>query len=171
MSFNNAHPDVENVLNELKNFLAILQDCEYIRCVKFEWELVPPTTELNRALNDCEDTDMKRRKNLVSASKMLVDRAILMEQTLIKSCNLESLEQLYTDTEHNLYTSSNKNSFCYSGTEILHNHELPKEDINIVGMCDPKDTKNVCKYCRRRFATKEHLRYHLLHLHGIVKPG
>ena len=169
MKINHSNFFVTCVLNELKDFLKVVKGCDCLDKSKLDWEVNSQMLYQNTPHNKCTNSDL----NITFiAFKRLVDNLVLMEETLKKSFN----EQSYEITKKDLPTSRNsvsKQFIPYSDDEntqtaVEENEPSVVIDIPLV---KTKKPKNVCKYCRRRFSTKQLLSYHMIHLHKNIKPG
>ena len=165
---------LDSVLNECKRFLDILQDCKYIRDLKYEWEIISFKSDiLDEALTNYKGNDILRHESFANALKELINNMILIEQTLIKSSRKTRSEEIYKDSGNMFQLRSIEEGLCSEANQIYEKHLAC--DSKHIGMNstlrDTKLTKNECNICRKRFATKELLSYHLVHLHEIIKPG
>ena len=155
-----AHSSIlTGIINEFNEFLETVKICE---CNSTDITEFGQKQEIARECfsKECGDDSMK---TIFTAFHRLVDRFVLMKEN-IKNSNKSyalldaSLPKKCSSKFSDLESESHVNS------EEL-NVNIPKSQATLL-----RSDKS-CRFCRKRFATKELLNYHTLQLHEKRIPG
>ena len=175
MSLKKTCQFVKGILTEFEGVLSILQECNIIRNLKFEWE------EAEASLPKCDVTSKTYTRNdeaekvemILKAFKRLVNYVLIMEPKFL-STNLNNCTLLNNNKALQRPTTGLDIEQRDSGgveVSLTDNEDGVAEiavDSSLLGC---RKSTNPCKICRKRFATVELLNYHLVHLHGVARPG
>ena len=164
MQINHSSLVVEGVFNELKHFLECLKGCDCLRKCRIVSELNSQKLYRNVPSSVCTNKDLN---TTYTAFKRLVDNLVIMEESLKKSINASSLGIIHENPV--AMNSGDSKTFIHNADVHARMKDTQNSVINDTPSLRAK-TKNVCKHCRKRFATKEILNYHMTHLHKNTIP-
>jgi len=146
------------IINELNEFLEIVKICG-CKCTNIiEFGQKPKIALEYSPSKECGDENMK---STFTAFQRLVEKFVLMEENIKNSMKKYALLDLsalskcspkFADLESESPISAEKNVIASKYTTLGRSNKS-------------------CKYCRKRFSTKELFQYHMLQLHEKMIPG
>ena len=146
------------IINELNEFLETVKICGCKCTNTIEFGQKPKIAREYSPSKECGDENMKIT---FTAFQRLVNKFVLMEE------NIKNSKKKYALFDVSVPSRCSP-KFAYLESESLISAE---KNVNASKYHTLVQPNKYCKYCRKRFATKELFQYHMLQLHEKMIPG
>ena len=174
MSLKKTRHYVKEALAEFRSVLSTLQECNIAQNIKFEWEEVLPSQcdPISKKIT-INDDEANKVQVILSAFKRLGNCVLSMEQNVLSTSNINNclMNNNKMEQKQSIGLRIEQSGSDGAAANVANKEdEVAELEVNSSQLWDRKG-RNACKFCRKRFATIQLLNYHLVHLHGVTKPG